>query len=337
MPRRSARSSTTPPSRHRSRRTGLASRLVGMGACFAERAAALSGRTGAAVTEGFDRLLPPGSPRRRRTERAGISAFAIILLAGAIWGVPSLERRADELSREAPVPNVGPEVVFADDLAWLPIAERERLAATVSASLADRSVTDHRALSAAAEALEATGWFEGPPRLRRIARHLVEVEAPWRLAAALVRDRDTDHLVDASGRRLPLAWPTGSGPSDLVVVEGLSEPAPNRPGDPWPGGSLGIALRVLPDLAGHAWSDQIAIVDATAIAHGGPIALETVRGGRLIWGRPDAGAAEVPVATRLAWLDALHAGNGSIDPPPARQFDLRLDYLASAPRRVAVR
>lgn len=290
-----------------------------------------------ATTRGFDRVLPPGSPRLRRAEIAGASLLGLAVLGGALWGVPALRRHADVISREAAMPAAGPRVVFLQNLDWIPPAEEDRLAATVSASLAGRSVIDHDALRGAAEALASTGWFDGPPRLRRAARHRVEVDAPWRRAAAVVRDRGTDHLVDTEGHRLPLAWASGSAPSTLVVIDGLAESAPRRPGERWKGGALTIALRVLPQLAGRPWSDQIATLDVSTVAEGGPIVLGTVRGGRLIWGRPDAGAAEVPVATRLAWLDALHAGSGTIDPPPARQFDLRLDYLASAPRQIAVR
>ncbi|MGA0420592.1 MAG: hypothetical protein ACO3P9_11265, partial [Phycisphaerales bacterium] len=103
---------------------------------------------------------------------------------------------------------------------------------------------------------------------------------------------------------------------------------------------LGLALGLL-DEREAAGERGLAVLDfelgRLEAQAGGPSVRETARGGRLIWGRPDAGAAEVPVATRIAWLDALQAGNGSIDPPPARQFDLRLDYLATAPRRIAVR
>lgn len=332
MARRTARPNST-----RRRRGKGNERLPRLIAWCSASAAAAGEHAAELATRGFDRLLPPESIRRRRAELLGTGLFAAVLLCGAIWGVPALVRQADGLSREAAVPESGPRVVFAGDLEWLPDAERERLAATICAELAGRSVVDHDALAAAADALAATGWFAGTPRVRRTARHLVEVDAPWRIAAALVRDGDADHLVDAEGRRLPLSWARDTGPTGLVVVDGLAEGAPDLPGQRWPGGTLAIALRVLPSLLGHEWSDQIAVLDASDVARGGPIAIETVRGGRLVWGRPDAGAAEVPVATRIAWLDALHAGNGSIDPPPARQFDLRLDYLASAPRRVAVR
>jgi|GEM_PF-471576 hypothetical protein len=336
MPRRPSRR----PSPRRDRSTAasrLALRLASLMAWIADGAARLLDRIAGRIATTFDRLLPPGSVRLRRAEIAAMSLFGIALAIGLLWGVPTLSRHADTLSRERDTLPSGPQVAFVQDLAWLPVAEHERLAATVAAELAGRSVLDHEALASAATALAATGWFDGPPRLRRAARHLVEIDAPWRIAAALVRDGGHDHLVDSSGHRLPLAWPAGTGPRDLVVVEGLAEGVPGRPGDRWPGGTLPIVLRVLPDLAGHEWSDQIAAIDASAVAAGGPIVLETARGGRLIWGRPDAGAAEVPVATRIAWLDALQAGNGSIDPPPARQFDLRLDYLATAPRRIAVR
>lgn len=331
MPRRTARSNTP------RRRAGKAPLLARLKDRSTATAAAWIDRAAELVTLGFDRLLPPDSTRRRRVEVGATALLAAALLGGALWGLPALVRDADELSRERAVPASGPRVAFRGDLDWLPDAERDRLAATVAAELAGRSVVDHEALKKASDALAATGWFAGPARVRRTARHLVEVDAVWRTAAALVRDGAMDHLVDIEGRRLPLAWPRGTGPSELVLIDGIAEPAPDRPGRRWPGGALAIALRVLPDLRGHDWSDQIAVIDAVDLARGGPVAIETVRGGRLVWGRPDAGAAEVPVATRIAWLDALHAGNGSIDPPPARQFDLRLDYLASAPRRVAAR
>ena len=60
------------------------------------------------------------------------------------------------------------------------------------------------------------------------------------------------------------------------------------------------------------------------------IRLRTKHGGTIVWGSAEeATVSEVPIATRLAYLDRLHTRAGSVEPSIGQAWDLRLDYLAS--------
>lgn len=277
----------------------------------------------------------PASPRWQRLlaalEWPAMAALAAGLAVSLWWGVPSLLERGDELSREDGADSAALRLVLPRGSGWLPPEEEARLAATLRAELAESPTLDRRSLARAASSLEATGWFSGPVQLRRPSRGEIVVETPLRRPVAFVRLGESELLVDRAATLLPWSLPAGSAEGLGIVIRGASLPPPARPGETWPGGDLAEAVRLVGVLAGHAWSAEIAAIEIEAVARGGPAILRTRGGTAIVWGRAlqSGTASEVPFATRLAYLDRLHAAQGDLEAPQGRRLDLRLDYLAT--------
>jgi hypothetical protein len=297
----------------------LLSRLREAGESFGERLAA---------------CLPEESPVRAWSDRIAIGLLVLgTVLLGAVW-LPRLVERADRsespLSRERTASTVGPTVRFASDPSWLPSDERARIEISIAAELAGASAFDAAALESAAEAASRTGWFTGPVRLLRTSLDEVLVETPLRVPRAAVRSQGRDHLVDLGGVLLPLSWRAGQAPAGMPVFIGVDDRAPDMPGEAWTGGTLGLGFKVLAAISDRAWSQEIAAIDVDGVDRGAPIRLRTRHGGTIVWGSAEeATVSEVPIATRLAYLDRLHTRAGSVEPPIGQAWDLRLDYLAS--------
>ena len=301
-------------------------------------AAALAwlGRVFDAAGERLASLLPEDGGLRRWSDRIAVILLAAGLLAAAFVGVPRLVERADtgegSISRETTAPLAGPQVRFAEEPGWLLPDERERIEISISAELAGASAFDRDSLESAAAAAERTGWFAGTVTLLRTGLNEVVIETPLRIPRAAVRSQGRDHLVDLQGTLLPMSWIAGRSPATIPVFVGVREAAPDRPGSPWAGGTVTIGFEVLEAISTRPWSESIRAIDLEGADRGAPIRLRTSGGGTIVWGSTAAtSVAEVPVATRLAYLDRLHQRTGSIEPPPGKAWDLRLDYLASRP------
>lgn len=279
-------------------------------------------------------LVPEDGPVRRWSDRTGAAMLGVGVILVATLGLPRLVDRADAgpsaISRERSPSLAGPTVRFAEEASWLAPAERERIEISITAELAGTSVFDRAALESAAAAAERTGWFDGTVSLLRTGLNEVLVETPLRVPRAAVRSQGRDHLVDLSGALLPMSWTAGRGPTAIPVFVGVREGVPDQPGTVWSGGAVAIGFEVLDALATRSWSESIRAIDLEGVDRGLPIHLRTVGGGMIVWGgTAEASVAEVPIATRLAYLDRLHQRTGSIEPPPGKAWDLRLDYLAS--------
>lgn len=294
------------------------------------------GRGRDAVGARLASCLPEDGSLRRWSDRIAVILLAVGVLVAAFVGVPSLIERADAgeapISREPAASLAGPAIRFIDEPAWLDPSERERIEISIAAELAGASAFDRASLESAAAAAERTGWFDGTVTLLRTGLNEVLVETPLRVPRAAVRSRGRDHLVDLRGTLLPMSWIAGRTPFAIPVFVGVRESAPDRPGTTWPGGTVTIGFEVLEAISRRPWSGSIRAIDLDGVERGAPIRLQTVGGGTIVWGGTAAtSVAEVPVATRLAYLDRLHQRTGSIDPPPGKAWDLRLDYLASRP------
>lgn len=283
----------------------------------------------------FDRLLPPESSRRRWTERVSTGLFVAAILIGVGWVIPTLEARARDLdeprlARERGASAGGPEIAWSDDVSWLPETERTRVEVAIASELVGVGPFDREALSHAAAAGDRSGWFTAAVHLRRTGLAEVLVETPLRRPAAAVRSGDRDLLVDADGVLLPMTWPIAHTPEELVVLTGIRDEPPSAPGKIWQSGALVEGLATLAEIRGRAWSREVASIDLEQVPGGGPVTLLTRGHGRVIWGtRGEGRVGEVPVGTRLAYLDRLHATSGSIEPPNGRLWDVRFDYLAA--------
>lgn len=276
--------------------------------------------------------LPEGSPRRVWCDRTGgILVGLVVILAGA-WGVPRLVARADLMSREQSMTAGGPTVRFAHP-EWIPDTEIARLEVAVRSEFADAGVFDRSAIDRAAASLEQSGWFDPGVVVQRVGRSEVRIVSQPRRPVAFVRHGGRDHLIDAQTRILPVAWTAGDAPFVGVVITGTTQPPPEQPGMPWSGTALRQGLAVLALISAKPWCREVSAIDLSEVRDGGPITLRTVKGGRIAWGSVEPSAAEVPLETRVAYLDRLHSVVGTIEPPPGRDLDVRLDYLATTPSR----
>lgn len=298
-------------------------------------------RAGVSIGERLASLLPEEGGLRRWSDRIATGLLVAGLLVAAPVGIPRLIERADardaSISRESSASLAGPAVRFSSEPSWLSPAERDRIEVSIAAELAGRSAFAREAFESAAAAAEETGWFNGPVTLLRTGLDEVVIETPLRVPRAMVRSRGRDHLVDLDGVLLPMSWDAGRGPAAIPVFVGVRESAPDRPGTRWEGGTVAIGFEVLEAISNRPWSESIRSIDLEGVDGGAPIQLRTVGGGLIVWGGTAASSvAEVPVATRLAYLDRVHQRAGSIEPPPGMAWDLRLDYLASRPDAAAI-
>lgn len=276
--------------------------------------------------------LPEGSSRRIWCDRLGGSMVGLVVVVAAIWGVPRLVEHADTVSREQPMGDGGPTVRFAYP-EWIPDTEISRLEVAVRSEFADAGVFDRSAIDRAAASLEQSGWFDPGVVVQRVGRNEVRIVSRPRRPVAFVRHGERDHLIDDQTRVLPVAWTAGDAPFVGVVITGTTQPPPEQPGMPWNGTALRQGLAVLALISAKPWCREVSAIDLAEVREGGPITLRTVKGGRIVWGSVEPSAAEVPLKTRVAYLDRLHSVVGSVEPPPGRDLDVRLDYLATTPSR----
>ena len=136
---------------------------------------------------------------------------------------------------------------------------------------------------AARVALLATGWFDDVIQVRRVNAGVIEVTTTFVHPAAVIRDADGDHLVDAAGRLLPRSYPHGGAIHPLVIT-GVHYDRPQRPGAAWEGADLTAALRLLRLVDSRDWRAQIAEIDATRYLAEETLVIRTDRGARIIWG-----------------------------------------------------
>ncbi|MCP3980202.1 MAG: hypothetical protein GY716_12930, partial [bacterium] len=159
-----------------------------------------------------------------------------------------------------------------------------------------------------------TGWFESIDQVRRVRPDLVEVRSTCVTPAAVVRDDDGDHLVTAGGRLLPRSYPH-DGASEQLVITGVHQPRPQRPGAEWEGLDIRAALRLVERLSDMEWRAQVEAVDASEFRDEERLTILTDIGARIAWGSApdDEMALEIDVDRKLAYLDRAYEDFGRID------------------------
>jgi hypothetical protein len=248
-----------------------------------------------------------------------LNAVAWVLAAGGIgagwvYGVPRFEeniaRAHAALGSQAPL-----TVNFIHAPQWVTTnaSLHGRLVQTAAAPITADPLA-HDDLVASRESLLASGWFEDVAQVRRAAPDLLEIHASFARPYALVRDHEGDHLVDHTGRLLPLKFPVGSNARSKVIL-GTRYARPERLREPWEGADLAAALAVLQLIESKPWLDQVAAVDVSDFLDHDRIKLLTTRGSTIIWGRApgDERVGEVPAAQKLAYLDYHVRETGQID------------------------
>lgn len=258
--------------------------------------------------------------------RAGMAALWLIgaagLVAGWIFGVPRLEAYVSDHNRATAV-----QVRFAHVPKWMSEEVHTQLLLTAKHQLrADPLMRDD--LAAAREALMTTGWFIDVSQVRRVEPGLVEIRATFADPYALIRDREGDHLVDRSGRLLPMTFETGP-PANAIVITGAGFDRPVRAGQAWEGADVEAALQLLHVVNAQPWRDQVVQIDASEYLSGERLSLLTATPCRIIWGRSptEQSAVEVPASQKVKYLTWLFENYQRIDMGHAGTIDIRGDKV----------
>lgn len=166
---------------------------------------------------------------------------------------------------------------------------------------------DYTALKLTADALYATGWFEGMPTVSRQPGGAVHVVGSWRAPVAVVRTAGKDMVISAKGELLPLTYATGT--SGLKYIEGAFAPPPERYGGVWSGGDVEAALALLGLLQDTSAEAQVAGIDVARYVSNKRLVIVTDRGNRVVWGASplDWSPAEPTRQVKLQRLLALRA------------------------------
>jgi hypothetical protein len=258
---------------------------------------------------------------------------AIVAGVAAAWwlGVPRLEAAVAETATST-VDGAG-TIVFSERPRWVD----DELLASLEQLVRDEITGDPFAqedLVRAHAALLDTGWFDRVDQVRRVnaigeeKSPGVAIDVHFARPFAVVRDRDGDHLIDASGRRLPRSFRTTEGPEELAVITGAHFPR-SEPGDSWRGADLTAALNVMKLIDMRPWSGQIAQIDLDS--RDAEIVLITDVGARIIWGSaPGQEAALEPTEKRkLAFLDKAYESRGRVDSSYAGVWRFYQDVLTA--------
>lgn len=237
----------------------------------------------------------------------GVASFV-----GASAGLDAVNRRAiEELTPGDP----RVEIVWERDASgrvWLPLAEQERITTLTALAASGGRALSVEPLAEVGRALEASGWFNGTPRVRWTPEGRIHAEGSWRIPAAAVRIGPREHLIDFRARVLPLEYP--SGESNQIFLINQSQPIPG-PGEEWGGEDLRAALDLIVLLQREGLLEQVAGIDLGRGRDSGVLSIITDRGARVVWGggpqhlRP----AEQPTSIKLDRVRTLLQRTGRID------------------------
>ncbi|GIK18875.1 MAG: hypothetical protein DYG93_01690 [Leptolyngbya sp. PLA2] len=219
----------------------------------------------------------------------GALALALLLLTHRVW------THAGE-TLEAPVSveivwPLTPDSTPDQPKTWLSAYFRDRLLATAHARAAESpDPVRGDAVARVGRAMEASGWFDGAPRVVRRGDGTIVVSGSWRTPACVVRHNGRDHLVDWRSRPMPATYDAGA--SGLRIIHGASSPPPrNAKGtlnyaEAWPGDDIRVGVETLRLLLAQPYANQVAGVDVRDYFVTRRIDIVTDKGTRVVWGGP---------------------------------------------------
>lgn len=250
-------------------------------------------------------------------ERASAShafkAFTVLFVVGIgtswIMARPALERRAAAaMSQDVEVVFQWPRSSPEAKATWLP-APVQRLLADIATSTVSADPFNQDSLRAARQDLLATGWFRSLERLQRKPGGRIDVDASWRIPAAVVRWGRSDFLVARGGEvlRLPPHTPVAEGSMPLILNPIAPPPTEGEStifGKAWTGGDVQEAIELIATLRNERVFDRIVGIDLSEYLQRGHLTLLSDQGSRIVWGSAlgVVAPAEAPVEKKLANL-----------------------------------
>lgn len=253
-------------------------------------------------------LMPEWSNVARGSRAAAWLIFGGVIVAAWWLGVSRLEAYVGDRTDIQRV-----RITFRDAPAWIEGDLRDRLVRTI-APILHGDPLQRASLIEAREALLITGWFDAVEQVRRVETGRFEIDARFVDPYAVVRHGQYDHLIDPTGRLLPMQFPIGASERFIAILGTHFDP-PMRPGLQWEGADLAAALHVHRLIETQRWREQIRAIDVSGNFRGGPIRLVTDRDSIIVWGSPPGEEAPLESLTerKLAYLNHHFEQHGHID------------------------
>jgi hypothetical protein len=265
------------------------------------------------------------------------------MFAGAVVTVGLLMRQY--VDQKVAVQKAPPTVVLKNRPAWMSDVLVDQILASVKPADV-HSTFDHQLVIDTANKLKANPWVENVRQVRRgygkKAGDLLEIDADFRVPAALVRWGEFYSLVDGKGVKLPEQYPKSivdkivhgrDGKVNIRVIDGVFNPPPD-PGKTWRGEDLQAGIEMVKLLADQRWAQDVVSVDVENFDRRkspkeAQLVLKTRYNTEVRWGRPLNAKdffIEVSTEQKLASLNQIYQQYGRID---AKQpwLDIRFDKI----------
>ncbi len=251
----------------------------------------------------------------------GTAALALLLLTQRVW-THAGEALETPVSVEIVWP-LTPDSTPDQPKTWLSAYFRDRLLATAHARAAESpDPVRGDAVARVGRAMEASGWFDGTPRVERRGDGVIVVSGSWRTPACVVRHGGRDHLIDWRSRPMPASYDAGA--SGLRVIHGAASPPPRDPAgalhyaEPWPGDDVRAGVETLRLLLAQPYAAQVAGVDVGDYFVTRRIDIVTDKSTRVVWGGPPGEFIPGEASTkakldRLAYFSSLAERGRRID------------------------
>jgi len=238
-----------------------------------------------------------------------------------------------------------PAVVLKDQPVWMSDVLASQIIATIQPKVA-RSAFDHQLLVETVARLRGNPWIASIHAVRRgynkSAGDTLEIDADYRVPAALVKWGDYYSLIDGKGVKLPEQYPKEladrivhgtDGRVNIRVIEGVYNPPP-EPGRTWRGEDVQAGLQMVKLLYDQPFAQDIIRVDVQNVgrrnnAKEAQLVLKTRYGTEIRWGRPLNATdffIEVSTEQKIASLQQIYQQFGRVD---AKQpwLDVRFDKI----------
>jgi hypothetical protein len=248
--------------------------------------------------------------------RVGGAALFIAVCGGIATGLALLAARVEERSRQSlqatPVRFEFDWPRGVEDESWLPEAFRADLRHLASLHMGQNDTLSPAPLKRLGEALEASGWFDDRPAIRREPGGRIHITGSWRVPVAAVRVLGNDLPISRLGKIMPIPYEVGQ--SDMPVIYGMRGLPPLHFDGSldfatrWAARDLEAGLELLDLLRDQPYFGRITGIDVSEFAPGGGgLSILVDSGAKVRWGGGvrTFNPAEIPTPMKLDRLALL--------------------------------
>jgi hypothetical protein len=290
--------------------------------------------------------MDPEQAARLRSIAAHLGAAVVVLVACGV-AFALVERHVE---KNLAFPAKPPGIVLKARPAWMSDLVAQQIATQVAPRGA-HSAFDHDMLVEITRMLKTNPWIMNVRSVRRVygdaPGDTLELDCDFRTPAALVRTGNAFYLIDRNGVRLPEQYAanevervvkTPDGHVNILVIEGVSRPAPANAGQKWTGEDLRAGLDMaglLLDPANQPFTHEIRRINVENFngrhdAREAQIVLTTCYNTQIRWGRPIKATdrfIEVDPGRKLDYLRRVFQEYGRVDANQQFGIDIRYDKV----------